>query len=141
MKHLSLHQFGGYFIVGGFVGVVTVIVRELLALLARDTAVYYLISVILAYAFGIGLSYTLHKKITFNAVLAENEESHFNFYRFTLVALTGLMLTGLFAMLYRYGIQLDRWLADYAAMSAFIMASITTSIITYLLNAKFSIRL
>ena len=139
MKHLSLHQFGGYFLVGGFVGVVTVIIRELLALLSTDTAIFYLISVVLAYAFGIGLSYTLHRKITFNTILAEKENNHFNFYRFFIVAIIGLILTGFFSLTYRYGLNLDQWIADHSGMVAFIMASLTVSVITYLLNAKFSV--
>ena len=138
MKSSIMRQYLVYFVVGGFVGVLTVVIREVFAGLTHDSPSFYALSVSLAYSIGIVLSFTLHKLITFKSVL--NRPTHrFSFVMFTLIAITGLILTSGFAVLIRYGLDLDRWLYQYAGMIAFIIASLATSVITYGLNARFSV--
>lgn len=141
MKHISIKQFSTYLAVGGLVGIITVAVREGFGLIIQDNASNYLISVLLAYALGIALSYCLHKFFTFSSTLKQNQNNRFNFICFTAIAIGSLMLTGLFSMLFRYGLHLDLWSPHYAAMIAFIGASLITSVVSYCLNATFSIRI
>ena len=68
--HLSKHAstYLRYIIVGAVVGVLTILLRELFALiLPADTPAYYALSVVMAYMVGIFCSYYGHRNVTFSA--------------------------------------------------------------------------
>ena len=135
---LSLQQYSRYFIVGSVVGVSAVILRELIALLAEDKVGFYLGTVLFAYAYGTIISFFLHKIFTFKKHLeANNKQLHF--YTFTIVAITGMFLTGAFSLLFRYGCHLDSLIPRYSGGCAFILAALTSSACTYYLHIRYSI--
>lgn len=136
---LSLQQYLQYFAVGSVVGISAVALREALDLVVKDAAAFYLATVLVAYGYGIAASYHLHKNFTFRGQLqSTNRQLHLS--TFTIVAITGMFLTGGLALLFRYGFDLDTMLPRYAGAVAFILAAISTSLCTYYLNARYSVR-
>jgi len=134
---LSLQQYSRYFFVGSVVGVSAVILRELVAFLAEDKVGIYFGTVLFAYAYGIIISFFLHKIFTFKKHLeANNKQLHF--CTFTIVAIIGMFLTGAFSLLFRYGCHLDSLIPRYSGSCAFILASLTSSAITYYLHIRYS---
>jgi len=141
MTKVSLKEYLIYFFVGSFVGIIAVLVRELIAFLTKDTPVFYFISVITVYFFGILLSFFMHKRITYRIITTDDlkeKKQKANFGNFTLIALLGMLLTGIFSLLLRYGLHFDSFVGIYAGAVAFILAAILTSVITYFLHSHFS---
>jgi putative flippase GtrA len=133
---LSLRQFGRFFVIGGFVGVLTVLVREAVAwLLPEDSPFFYVLSIGLAYAFGILCSFFLHLVVTFELTLSSADRHRF--LRFFLVALTGMGSAMAFSAALRYLLFLDDWLGDIAPTIAFVIGSIMAAVVSYALNAHF----
>jgi len=137
-KHASTYI--RYFVVGAIVGVLTVALRELFAyMLPADTPVYYALSVVLAYAVGIVCSYYGHHNVTFK--MQDPVDGHATaFTRFAFIAIAGLLATTTMSMLIRYGLPVDRLLGEYAGGSAFALATILASLLTYSLNSAFTFR-
>jgi len=137
-KHASTYL--RYFVVGAVVGVLTIALRELFAImLPADTPAYYALSVVLAYAVGIICSYYGHHKVTFS--MHEAVGGHATaFTRFTFIAIAGLLATTSMSMLIRYGLPVDRLLGEYSGGFAFALATILASILTYSLNSVFTFR-
>ncbi len=132
---LQLQQYGRYFVNGSLIGVSAVICREMIAGFIGDTPLFYLLSVLIIYAAGIVASFLLHKKFTFKA--ESNQQTITSFYRFIMTALLGLFITAGLSVAFRYGLNLDLVINKYSGSVAFILASLTTSIITYILSVKF----
>jgi putative flippase GtrA len=117
----------------------TVLVRGLIGGLVGDTPARYLFSVVAAYAVGILVSFALHKHWTFRERLrAPAHPVGHALLRFTLIALTGMALTGALAVAVRYLLGLDTLVPGSAAAAAFVVASLLTSGVTYALNARLS---
>lgn len=138
--HLSKHAstYLRYIIVGAVVGVLTILIRELFALvLPADTPAYYALSVTMAYMVGIVCSYYGHRNVTFSArqLVGGHSEA---FTRFTVIAVAGLLATTAISMLIRYGFPVDRLLGKYAGSFAFALATFLASILTYSLNSTFT---
>ena len=135
-KHASTYL--RYIIVGAVVGVLTILLRELFALiLPEDTPVYYALSVVMAYVVGIVCSYFGHRNVTFSARQLVGGHSG-AFTRFTVIAIAGLLATTAMSMLIRYGFPVDRLLGEYAGGFAFALATFLASILTYSLNSTFT---
>jgi len=135
-KHASTYL--RYIIVGAVVGVLTVLLRELFALmLPADTPVYYALSVMMAYVIGIVCSYYGHRNVTFSArQLVDGHGEAFT--RFTLIAIAGLLATTAMSILIRYGFPVDKLLGEYAGGFAFALASFLASVLTYSLTSTFT---
>lgn len=135
MKKLSYKQYAQYFVVGSFVGILTVIVRHLLASsFPHDTPSYYVLSIIFAYVFGIVVNFILQKMYTFKT--AKAEEKKILLIPFAVIALLGSLLTMGLASLLRYHLGFNALFGSFGATVAFIFASVIVSIFNYILNAK-----
>jgi putative flippase GtrA len=122
-------------IVGGVVGLITVGIRILIGRwLGADTPIYYSLSVVLAYAVGIALSFSLNRQFTFRGDNATYSWSHLS--RFVAIAVLGMILTWLFSLALRYGLRLEALIGHHAATTAFVAAALLSSAITYPLNAR-----
>jgi putative flippase GtrA len=133
---LRMSRYPRYVLIGVFVGILTVALHEAIAdLLPADTPTYYLLSISLAYAFGIILSFLLQHAFTFK--LSSIHRKWHMFTSFIVVALIGAASTSLLAMFFRYLLGLDLLLGKLSASIAFAAATCTSSILTYWLNARF----
>jgi putative flippase GtrA len=133
---MSLGQYARFVIIGAFVGIVSVGCRELIGyLLAADTASNYSVSVALAYAVGIALSFLLNHRFTFDG--NDSSRNWRSFSRFAAIALVGLVMTWLLALALRYGTHLDALIGSPAKLVSFATATFLSSMLTYPLNARF----
>lgn len=137
---LSKHSgsYSKYIVIGGIVGVITVLIREGISfVLPQDTPTYYAVSVVLAYCVGILLSYYGHRKVSFSHAqpVGSTVES---FSRFTVIAIMGLLATTGLSVLLRYKLPFDKYLSDFGAATAFAIATFLASLLTYSLNATFT---
>jgi putative flippase GtrA len=132
---MSFAQYLRFIFVGAFVGVVTIGCRELIGLILHgDTRQNFTISVLLAYAVGIALSYFLNQRFTFDRGDSAGLKA---FLRFVAVALLGLVSTAVLAVTLRYGANLDLLIGPLARPVAFATATVLSTLITYPLNARF----
>ena len=129
-----------YFVVGAVVGVFTILLRELFALmLPADTPIFYAFSVVMAYAVGIVCSYYGHRNVTFSA--RQLVGKHITaFTRFTFIAVAGLLATTTMSLLIRYGLPVESLLGEYAGGFSFALATFLASILTYSLNSAFTFK-
>ena len=133
---LSLAQYVRFLCVGGAVGLVSVLARELLARLIGDsTPLRYSASVIVAYGIGILLSFAINRTFTFGG-----RHGWSRLPRFIALALVGMGLSWVFSLLLRYGLSTDRWFGTYGPMAAFGASAVLASLFTYPLNAKLVFR-
>lgn len=133
---MSLSQYLRFLLVGAVVGLMTVACREVIGrLLGVDDAVRYSVSVVGAYALGIVMAYLLNRRHTF--ARHEAAASYWNFALFALIALLGALSTWLLSLALRYGAHLNERLGEYSAASAFALAALLSTLVTYPLNARF----
>ena len=137
---ISLRQFFNYFAVGTFVGIITIALREGIgAVLPADTPFYYSVSIVIVYTFGTVLSFLMQRATTFrhttSAGTGPRRQHLTQLARFTTVALIGAVAAWLLALALRYGIPLDSLVGPLAPSIAFGAAAVTTSFLTYSLNA------
>ena len=135
-RRLSFGQYARFLIVGAFVGIVTVGCRELIGhLLVVDNRQTYSLSIVLAYAIGIALSFLLNQRFTFGG--SSSPRSWSRFAGFVVLALLGMALTWLISLLLRYGLHLDALLGERARMAAFAGGALLSSALIYPLNSLF----
>jgi putative flippase GtrA len=133
---MSVGQYARFLIVGAFVGMVTVGCRELIGhLLADDTPRSYSVSVILAYAVGIALSFLLNHRFTFGA--HTDSRTWRKFLQFAAFAVIGLCSTWALSLALRYGTPLDALAGRLAKPLAFASATLLSSLLIYPLNSRF----
>ncbi len=133
---MSLGQYARFVIIGAFVGIVTVGCRELIGhLLVADTPRNFSISVGLAYAIGITLSFFLNHRFTFGG--DDSSRNWRIFFQFVAIAILGLVSTWILALALRYGTHLDARIGSAAKPVAFATAALLSSLLTYPLNARF----
>jgi putative flippase GtrA len=131
---MSIAQYVRFLVVGASVGLITVGFREVIGrLLGVDTAFHYSVSVIVAYALGVVLSFLINQRVTFEAISGSHQWRMF--FRFIAIALLGLVMTWLLSIAVRYGIRLDDLTGRFAAALSFGTAAFLSSLITYPLNA------
>jgi putative flippase GtrA len=131
---MSFGQYTRFLVVGAFVGLVTLGCRELIGhLLVVDNQRTYSVSVTVAYAIGIALSFLLNHRFTFEATAGERSWSKFG--KFVAIALVGLMSTWLLSLALRYGLHLDAFIGPWARVTAFAVATVLSSAVTYPLNS------
>jgi putative flippase GtrA len=136
---MSPGQYARFLLVGAFVGLASVGFREVIGrMLVADSAGYYSLSVVLAYALGIALSFILNRRHTFNQ--RDTSASFSSFALFVLIALLGAFCTWALSLLLRYGAHLNALLGNSAAAVAFALAALLSTVITYPLNARFVFR-
>ena len=128
-------RFAVYLGVGAFVGLLTVGLRELIGrALPADNPLTYSASVLVAYAFGIALSFVLQRRLTFADAHVERPTAAFAM--FGVVAAVGAGVTWLLSLAFRYWLGLDRWLGPFGASVAFGAAALCAAALSYQLNAR-----
>jgi len=130
-------QFLVYFVIGGVVGVVSIGIRGVVALLIPDTPTWYAASVGIAYGASIMLSFSLHRRITFAGAL-DGRGTVAPLSKFGIIAMIGLIASTLLAPAIRYGLRFDALFGGRGAFVAFVLACLLVSVISYLLNALFT---
>jgi putative flippase GtrA len=131
---ISVRQYLRFLVVGGSVGLLTLGAREVVGLgLGTDTRQHYSISVVLAYALGMGCSFLLNHRFTFGG--RAGSRSWPSFARFIGIALVGMLLTWVLSFALRYGLRLDALIGDFARTAALAAATLLSSGATYPLNA------
>jgi putative flippase GtrA len=131
---LSLAQYKRFFLVGTAVGLLAIALRELIAAaLPADTPLFYSISVIVVYVFGILLSYVLQHRFTFKVSLRKSNWRRL--ISFICVALIGALATWLLSLIFRYELGFDRTFGLLSGSLAFAVAAVSSSALTYTLNA------
>ncbi len=121
---MSFGQYTRFLVVGAFVGLVTLGCRELIGhLLVVDNQRTYSVSVTVAYAIGIALSFLLNHRFTFGA----GARSWSKFGKFVAIALVGLLSTWLLSLALRYGLHLDAFIGSWARVTAFAVATVLSS--------------
>lgn len=136
---MSIIQYVRFLMVGGFVGLITVGIREVIGhLLTVDTVFNYSVSVTMAYIIGIVLSFLLNHRYTFQGDITSRRWR--NFLLFFGVAFAGLLSTWLLSVGFRYSTNLDSLAGRFSGAIAFVLATLLSSLITYPLNAKIVFR-
>jgi len=136
VRSLSLAQYARFLVVGTIAGLFSIACRELFGyLLGADDPRHYSISVALAYAAGIVVSFVLNQRFTFLKDKAERSWS--KFIPFVAVAIVGLVCTWLISIALRYGLPLTALIGKSSASVAFAAATVLASLITYPLNGLF----
>jgi len=131
-------QYSRYFIVGAIVGVATIGIRELIAVvLPADNPIYYTTSVSVAYCLGILMSYFGHRVFSFRGATVVGGTAG-SLATFSVIALIGLVSTAAVAALIRYEMPLERIIGAFEPTIAFAFATFISSFITYVLNARFT---
>ena len=131
---MSLIQYTRFLVIGAGIGIITVGCRALIgAVLGPDDAVRYSISVVMAYAGGILLSFLVNGRYTFRDRATNARWS--SLPAFVLVALAGLLSTWCLSLVIRY--ETGSWivLGKYSATAAFAIATLLSTGLTYPLNA------
>jgi putative flippase GtrA len=125
--------------IGGAVGAVTLFVREAIAqTLPADLPHWYGVSVVLAYAIGIVLSFFLQGRVTFGRGAAELSISQF--WRFAAVAVSGALVALVVSLGARYLLGLDRLIGDIAASLAFAIGALAAALFNFQLSCHFVFR-
>ena len=134
----DIQEYSRYFVVGAIVAIVTIGVRELIAvLLPADSPAYYTTSVSLAYLLGVLMSYSGHRVFSFRGATAVGGTT-ISLTTFSVIALIGLASTAAMAALIRYGLPLEHVIGALEPTVAFAFATFLSSFITYALNARFT---
>lgn len=101
-------------------------------MLGRDSATNYSVSVSLAYALGILLSYILNHRFTFGQGVPISTRTT---VLFVSIALLGMAVTAILSLAIRYGTPVRTLTGSYSGTVAFGTAAVITSLLTYPLNA------
>jgi putative flippase GtrA len=125
-----------YVIVATVVGGITIAIREVLAyLLGDDTKFNYALSVLIAYACGIVLSFFWQGRVTFRQHRVAQLRSRFSV--FAVMAVASSILTVTISRLLRYEGGFDHLFGVAGPGLAFGLAGVLTSVIAYAVNARF----
>jgi putative flippase GtrA len=125
-----------YLCVGLFTGLITMAIREITArILPMDTPVYYFISILVAYFFGIIISFILNKTITFKFSTKKTKQVQL-FFSFLIVAILGAILTFIFSFVFRYILFFNIWFGYLSGTISFGVGAFVSSVITYFVNVR-----
>lgn len=135
------HKYPTYFVVGSFVTFITIILRDILGRLFSLYWFGYVLSIVAVYPIGIGLSYVLQSRFTFQIKKYHSRENLSRIYFFIATHLLGLILTIFLSIVFRNLMKLS--LLNISSLQiisqdslAYITAIFITSIITYIINKK-----
>ena len=134
-----LDKYFRYAVIGAVVGISAILLREGIAWFLPDEPIYFALSVGFIYALGIVLSFILQQTFTFRP--DQQVHSWRKLLPFIVVALIGAVATLLLALLYRYGFAFDRLFGGFGPALAFAAATLTSSVLSFWLNARFVFRI
>ncbi len=142
----ALGNYPVYFLVGSFSAAVSISTREVVGHSIGDQATAgYMISMVVAYALGIVVSYTLNRRFTFKPKTTGQAQRREQFL-FVATALLGMGITIGLSLSLRHLLEFLPFLPDwpntrfehYRNTLAFAIAALTTSVVTYTLNKRFT---
>jgi putative flippase GtrA len=134
MKRKFLNVFSRYptyFIVGGGVTLVVVILRDIIGRFLNKSAWEYVLSIIAVYTIGIILSYVFQSRFTFTDQHKQKRSFKYKFTSYTLVQLVGMGVTIGFSLVFRWLLFPITVLSQVRDTIAFILASLIASVVTY----------
>ena len=125
-----------YVVVATVVGGITIAIREAIArMIGEDTKFNYAVSVLIAYACGIVMSFFWQARVTFRDHRVQGLRSRFPL--FAVMAVVSSVLTVTISRLLRYEGGFDRLFGSAGPGIAFGLAGVLTSVIAYAANARF----
>jgi len=125
-----------YVVVATVVGGITIAIREAIAhMIGKDTKSNYAVSVLIAYACGIVLSFFWQARVTFREHRVQELRSRFSL--FAVMAVASSVLTVTISRLLRYEGGFDHLFGIAGPGIAFGLAGVLTSVIAYAANARF----
>lgn len=131
-----LDSYARYMAVAAVAGIVTVGLRELIALaLPRDTPFTFTLSVLLAYCCGIVLNFAGQARFTFGAARARQPIASFT--AFAAIAALGAVLTAALSRILRYDAGFDAVFGRLGPAAAFACATLCVSVVSYTLSARY----
>jgi putative flippase GtrA len=134
MKRKLIDLFGkypSYFIVGGFVTAVVIILRHMLGEFLQRSPEEFVISIVAVYSVGIILSYILQSRFTFQTQKTQTRSFKYKFVSYVAVQLAGMGVTIAFSLLIRYLLLPSPIPIKLRDTIAFIIASLIASVVTY----------
>ena len=134
MKRKFLNIFSRYpvyFVVGGFVTLVSIVLRDVIGRFLEGSTGEYVMSVAIVYVIGLGLSYFLQSRFTFQSQKKQTRSFKYKFTYYTLVQLVGMGVTIASSLLIRYLLFPFTILAPFRDTIAFVIASLIASVVTY----------
>jgi putative flippase GtrA len=134
MKRKLIDLFGKYptyFIVGGFVTAVTIILFDIIGRLLQRSAKELMISIVAVYTVGIVLSYILQSRFTFQTQKTQTRSFKYKFLSYVAVQLAGMGVTISLILPIRYLLFTLPTLPISRDTIAFAIASLIASIVTY----------
>jgi putative flippase GtrA len=134
MKRKLIDLFGKYptyFIVGGFVTAVVIILRHTIGGFLQRSAEGFAISIVAVYAIGIVLSYILQSRFTFQTQKTQTRSFKYKFVSYVAVQLAGMGVTIAFSLLIRYLLIPVIMPIELRNTIAFVIASFIASVATY----------
>lgn len=125
-----------YVVVATVVGGITIAIREAIAhVIGEENRFDYAVSVLIAYACGIVLSFFWQARVTFREHRGQQLRSRFSL--FAVMAVVSSILTVTISRLLRYEGGFDHLFGSAGAGIAFGLAGVATSVIAYAANARF----
>ncbi len=134
-----LRRYTTFVVVGLFVTIATVAFRAIIGyLLQDDSPLKYTLSIAIAYAFGISLSYLLQRTVTFSA---KERPSAAQFTRFIGVHLIGMACTAAGSAVLLFVLAGSLFPGEASKSISFAAAAFAVSVLTYALNNRFVFRI
>lgn len=129
-------SYARFLAIGALLGVATVGARELLGRLIPDSPFAYWASVLIVYSVAVAVGYRLQGRYAFglDATNLTNQCGRRRFARFATVAAAGCLLTSALAVALRYGTPLGSLASSVSAPTAFALAAVAASVVTFALN-------
>ena len=125
-------MFFKYAAIGGFVGLLALMILAISERVLSESKTTYLISVLVVYASGIVLNYVLQKTFTFGD--SEMITRRKSFFKFVAVALIGALCTTGLSYVLRYQMNWPGSLGGAEGPTSFMIACLASSAITFYLN-------
>ncbi|MES9940954.1 MAG: GtrA family protein [Candidatus Thiodiazotropha sp. 6PLUC2] len=136
-KTISLQQYFKYIFVALIAFFSTIIAREIITIiiLTEDSLIGYSISMILAYAIGVIINFSMQYVYTFR--IDKSQGLWKKFFGFSMVAMVGGIVTVVSSLVLRYWFGVFNEFQEFSATGAFILGTVIASFITYGLNSYF----
>jgi putative flippase GtrA len=135
MSRYSYREYLSYFVVGGILAIVVIVLRHLIGLSLPDSPFFYGVSIVTVYIFGILASYWLQRRFTFRSHTHTTQQ--FPLLRFFVVAGMVSVFSTIAAFAFRYLLKFDVLFGDFGASAAFLCAMFCASVVNYIANATY----
>lgn len=135
MSRYSYREYLNYFVVGGVLAVAVLVLRHVIGLILPDSPLFYGISILSVYVFGILASYFLQRRFTFTARTHDTQQ--FPVLRFFVIAALVSVFSTAAAFVFRYLLMFDDLFGELGASAAFLCAMLCASVVNYIANAKY----